>query len=150
MVEIGSGAFYECTSLSAVEIESIDAWCGIKLDNATSNPAYYSHALTLGGSVITSLVIPEGVSEIGDFTFSYNTALRSVSIPSSVTSIGKFEDCTSLCEIVYNAKNANKALRANPPVFMRFFIIQAWFVLSEIGFYNQFTLLTMPEKRTAP
>lgn len=106
VVEIGSGAFYECTSLSAVEIESIDAWCGIKLSNATSNPAYYSHALTLGGSVITSLVIPEGVSEIGDFTFSYNTALRSVSIPSSVTSIGKFEDCTSLCEIVYNAKNA--------------------------------------------
>ena len=24
---------------------------------------------------------------------------------------------------------------------MRFFIIQAWFVLSEIGFYNQFTLI---------
>ena len=41
----------------------------------------------------------------------------------------------------YNAKNAHKDLRAKSPVFMRFFIIQAWFVLSEIGFYNQFTLI---------
>ena len=38
-------------------------------------------------------------------------------------------------------KNAHKDLRAKSPVFMRFFIIQAWFVLSEIGFYNQFTLI---------
>ena len=29
----------------------------------------------------------------------------------------------------YNAKNAHKDLRAKSPVFMRFFIIQAWFVL---------------------
>ncbi|MBQ3040889.1 MAG: leucine-rich repeat protein [Clostridia bacterium] len=106
VTEIGANAFKECTTLSVVEIESIESWCGIKFENETSNPAYYSLALTLGEKVISNLVIPEGVSEIGDYTFSYNTAINTVSIPKSVAKIGKFESCINLVEIIYNAKNA--------------------------------------------
>lgn len=46
----------------------------------------------------TCVVIPEGVTEIGDATFSCRERLRSISIPESVTHIGDdaFDECCSL------------------------------------------------------
>jgi len=40
------------------------------------------------GTYISSVVIPDGVTSIGDYAF-YNNNLKSVTIPSSVTSIGR-------------------------------------------------------------
>ncbi len=50
-----------------------------------------------------SVVIPEGVKEIGDGAFEGCTSLASVSIPEGVKEIGDgaFEGCTSLTEINY-------------------------------------------------
>jgi hypothetical protein len=44
------------------------------------------------------VIIPEGVTSIGESAFSYCTALTSVTIPDSVTSISKyaFYNCTAL------------------------------------------------------
>lgn len=50
-----------------------------------------------GGDV----VIPDGVTSIGDYAFSRCTSLTNIKIPNSVTSIGDwaFSDCTSLTSI---------------------------------------------------
>ncbi len=43
----------------------------------------------------TSVIIPDGITEIGDWAFSYCTGLMSVIIPDSVTKIGNgaFSNC---------------------------------------------------------
>ena len=50
---------------------------------------------------LTAVVIPEGVTYIGDYAFAGCTALTSVTIPASVETIGKgaFNGCTDLTEI---------------------------------------------------
>ena len=44
---------------------------------------------------LTSVIIPDGITEIGDWAFSYCTGLMSVIIPDSVTKIGNgaFSNC---------------------------------------------------------
>ena len=50
---------------------------------------------------ITTIVIENGVTSIGDYAFAQCTSLASVTIPSSVTSIGSaFGSCSSLTSIV--------------------------------------------------
>ena len=55
-----------------------------------------------GCSSLTSVVIPEGVTSIGDWAFNGCSSLTSVVIPEGVTSIndGAFYDCASLASIV--------------------------------------------------
>ena len=54
-----------------------------------------------GNSIITSVTIPSGVTNISDYAFANCTRLASVTIPSSVTFIGKnaFWKCTRLTSI---------------------------------------------------
>ena len=56
----------------------------------------------IGRCSLTSLVIPDGVTSIGDYAFSGCRSLSSVVIPDSVTSIGDwaFNGCKSLADIV--------------------------------------------------
>jgi hypothetical protein len=52
------------------------------------------------GSGITSIVIPEGVTDIGQAAFASCKDLTSVTLPSSVKRIGgSFKDCTSLTDV---------------------------------------------------
>ena len=94
---IGKYAFNFLDRLTSVHITDIAAWCNIDFVGYWywSNPLYYAHHLYLNGTEVKDLVIPEGVSSIGNFAFGGCTGLTSVTIPSSVTSIGaySFEDC---------------------------------------------------------
>lgn len=60
-------------------------------------------------SSIKNVIISEGVTSIGDYTFSYCVDLLSVSIPKSITYIGEsaFSNCTSLTSINVDADNMN-------------------------------------------
>lgn len=54
-----------------------------------------------GITPLSSIVLPKGITTIGDDAFSYNTTLTSIKIPNTVTTIGKraFYGCTNLTSI---------------------------------------------------
>ena len=96
-------AFYGCEGLKDVHISDLDTWCRIKFNDwrGYSTPLYYAHNLYLNGELITDLVIPNSVTEIGAFAFCNCSGLTSVTIPNSVTSIGAdaFDGCEGLKEV---------------------------------------------------
>ena len=131
VTKIGRNAFYNCTGLTSVHISNLAAWCNIKFyeDTETSshytNPLLYAHHLLINNEEIKDLIIPDGVTKIGDYTFEGCTGLTSVTIPESVTSIGAFafrgcsgltsftipESVTSIC--TYAFYDANNLQRVN-------------------------------------
>ena len=103
-------AFYNCSGLTRVYISDIATWCSIDFEANNSgtfyyaynsNPLYYARNLYLNGVLLTDLVIPEGVTSIGNAAFSGCKSLTSVTIPSSVTSIGDdaFYNCSGLTRV---------------------------------------------------
>ena len=94
-------AFYSCSSLTSVLISDIAAWCSISFVNQYANPLFYAHNLYLNGTLVTDLVVPNSVNNIGNFAFYYCNSLTSVTIGNSVTSIGynAFYGCSMLAKI---------------------------------------------------
>ena len=72
-----------------VYIKDLAAWCRIKFSDTSSNPLNTGH-LFLNGEEVTDLVIPEDVTEIGDYAFYGCEGLTSVKISDGVTHIGKW------------------------------------------------------------
>ena len=98
---IEEDVFRGCNNLNAVYINDITAWCTINFSNSLSNPLYYAERLYLNGDLLTELVIPEGVTSIGDYTFFNCESITMVVIPEGVTEIGRlaFSYCDSLMSI---------------------------------------------------
>ena len=98
---IGNSAFGDCWGLTAVHITDLSTWCKIVFSDYGSNPLVYAHHLYLNGTEVKDLVIPNGVTSIGNYTFSECTDLTSITIPNSVTSIGysAFDACSSLTSV---------------------------------------------------
>ena len=105
---IADNAFEGCTNLKSVHISDLAAWCNISFDSTEANPLIYANNLYLNEVLLQELIIPEGVTEISSFAFSFFKTLKSITIPSTVESIGDdaFYNCTGLTEIVFNAVNA--------------------------------------------
>lgn len=96
---IGGWVFYNCTSLEKVIISDLSAWCCITFGEGPSNPLYYANHLYLGESTeITDLVIPDGITKIGNHAFERCSGITSVTIPNTVKSIGEksFYGCDGL------------------------------------------------------
>lgn len=102
VTRIGGFAFTSCSNLNRVNITDIAAWCKITFGTNDSNPLYNAKNLYLDGSLVTELVIPDGVTSIGKYAFYNCTSLTSVDIPDGVTSIGNnaFYNCTNLASVV--------------------------------------------------
>jgi hypothetical protein len=62
---------------------------------------------------ITKIIINDGVTSIGEYTFAGCSNVKSISIPNSVTSIGKnaFLRCRSLSSIIIDAKHPHFSLK---------------------------------------
>ena len=100
---IGMDAFVSCNSLQSVHITDIASWCEIDFFNQYANPLAENRKLYLNGEHVTSLVIPDGVTHIGNYAFCWYDDLTSISIPSGVTCIGKyaFKSCVEVTEITF-------------------------------------------------
>lgn len=74
---------------------------GIMKGFAYTDESHYS-PMRNNSSTLTHAVIKEGITNIGEFSFSYCNKLQGVSIANSVTSIGNnaFGDCTSLNNVI--------------------------------------------------
>lgn len=107
---IGSSAFDGCDSLRAVYAEDAESWCAIAFDNMYSNPLYCAGDLYFGGELVTELVIPDTVTEIGANQFAGCRSLEDVTIHEGVESVGAdaFSECPNLLQaergIVYADK----------------------------------------------
>ena len=101
VTSIGSSAFGACSGLTSVYITDLSAWCKITFVNDYSNPLYYARRLYLNNEEIKDLVVPDGVTSIGNEVFYGCSGLTSVTIPGSVTGIGDraFFGCDGLISV---------------------------------------------------
>ena len=113
VTSIGSGAFYKCTGLTSViwnaknckdfssykysPFENI-SFTSFTFGNEVEHiPAY----LCYGQGILTEITIPNSVTSIGQYAFSFCIRLTSVTIPNSVTSISQyaFKSCRGLTSV---------------------------------------------------
>ncbi len=85
----GSYAFRNCISLTKVEYKgSLANWLNILFGDYFANPLCYAQHLYINNEEVTSVVIPDTITEIKPYAFSGCSGLTSITIPNSVTSIG--------------------------------------------------------------
>jgi hypothetical protein len=130
IIEINSGAFNGCMSLKTISIPATVTYISwlyggifngclnmmnIQVDSSNENYNSINGVLydKIGKKIISypkgkkgDYSIPNGITEIMDYTFSYCTGLTSVKIPESVIKIGyrAFEYCESLVSIQFPYK----------------------------------------------
>ena len=108
---IGDSAFYDCRSLTNINIpDGVTTIGGSAFYNCSSltNINIPDGVTTIGGSAfyncssLTAVNIPDGVTTIGDSAFYNCYSLANVNIPDSVTTIGDsaFSGCSCLTDIV--------------------------------------------------
>ena len=101
VTSLGEYCFYECSSLTSINIPS----------SVTS----LGNGCFAGCSSLTSINIPSSVTSLGWACFANCSSLASINIPSSVTSLGEycFGGCSSLTSIVVDAGNSVYDSREN-------------------------------------
>ena len=108
VTEIGNGAFRDCTSLPIInKIRYADTYLVEAVDKSLTSytikagTRFIGNGAFLGCTSLTSITIPDNVTEIGYSAFEGCTSLTNITIPDSVTKIGgwAFIGCTSLTSI---------------------------------------------------
>ena len=98
VIEIGDAAFYGCRHLDNINVDSSNMVYS-SLDGVLFNKD--QTVLITCPNARTEYIIPNSVTEIGNYALYGCSFLTSVTIPNSVTVIGEsvFENCTSLTSI---------------------------------------------------
>ncbi len=102
LISIGRYAFSGCSGLTSVTVDN-----GNSKYKSVDNVVYTKDGTTLvfaaGG--LTSVTIPNTVTSIGRYAFSWCTGLTSVSFPASLTWIGRgaFYNCSGLTSVSFPA-----------------------------------------------
>ena len=106
VTSIAEAAFANCTSLTSIVVEEGNPIYDSR-DNCNAIIETATNTLIKGCSSPISITIPSSVTSIGHFAFSRCFLLTSVFIPKSVTSIGEaaFAGCPSLTSIVVEEGN---------------------------------------------
>ena len=90
-------------------------WCAIDFPDRFANPTSDTENMYIDGQRLEGeLVIPEGVTGIGDYAFSGCQRLKAIEIPEGVTDIGEFAfyGCRSLSNLVLGNRIASIGDRA--------------------------------------
>lgn len=90
VIDIGESAFSGYNKLQDIYITDIAAWCNISglynlMDYGSSSKNLY-----LNNELVTSILIPDGVTAIPPSTFRNCYSLINITIPNGVTSIGDY------------------------------------------------------------
>ena len=107
---IDSQAFSGCESLTSVNYTgTIEQWAQIYFNHFAANPVYYAGVLKINDDVVTELNLTTTM-EVSAYAFYGCSSLTSVVIGDSVTSIGEyaFYGCSSLSEITLPFVGATK------------------------------------------
>lgn len=84
--EIADGAWP--SSLKRIYISDLAAWCNIDFKTGFAPGFWMGAHLFLNGKELSELVIPDGVTEVKDRAFMNLSNIASITIPSTVKSIG--------------------------------------------------------------
>ncbi len=103
VTSIEYGAFSFCNRLTKVITSSLEDWLKIFFDNEEANPLYFAHHLYVGENEVSGeVVIPNTITSIPSYTFYSCSLITSLTIPSSVTSIGgNAFGCTGLTSVTF-------------------------------------------------
>ena len=89
IIQIDDSAFAWSWELKTVRISDLAHWCSVIFDGGHyTNPLYGADKLYVNGELIRDLVVPEGVTVIGDNAFTGYDGLHSLTIPAGVENIG--------------------------------------------------------------
>lgn len=105
LTKVKKSAFNNCYALIHVYYGgTLAQWCTIDFAEENSNPIQLSKLLMINDQFIMTLDIPEGVTSIKKYAFYKGENFVSLTIPSTVTTIGDkaFNYCTGLQKIVVN------------------------------------------------
>ena len=104
LTAIGKEAFYVCNKLTSVRIRDISSFLKIKFTTADSNPLYHAGNLIVDGLKVTSITLPEEITEIKSYAFAGATGLRQVNIHTGLAKIAAnaFSGCNSLYALCYD------------------------------------------------
>ena len=94
---IGQNAFTGCSNLKEVHVESVSGLCSIYMDRYSSHPLMN---LYIDESRISTLIIPDGVANIGNISL-YISSVSSVIIPQSVMQINSSAFYSALRRVYY-------------------------------------------------
>ena len=97
LTTIGYDAFYKCTSLESIELPGTITTIRSSGSDSTNNNsgAFY------GCTNLKTVILNEGMTTVGTYTFMKCTAIESITIPSTVTNIGAyvFYGCTGITSL---------------------------------------------------
>ena len=101
VTEIGTDVFNGCGKLSGIYISDLAAWCKIPFVAWDLQPLH-GRSLFLDGCCVEDLVIPQGVTSIGDNAFRGCISIQRAKIPGSVVDIRSraFAECSNLGEFI--------------------------------------------------
>ena len=110
LTRIGYAAFNGCTSLTRVYYGgTVAQWCAVDFGWWNCNPTAFAHHLYIGGQEVINLVVPEGVTSIGQYAFYWLSSLTSVTLPSTLDTVGQeaFTECSGLVRVNYTGMVAD-------------------------------------------
>lgn len=83
-------AFYNCSSIREVHGKDAASWSTMNFYDYSANPISVSHNLYLGGELVTDLVIPASVEEVGTYAYYALQSLKTIKFEDGVKKIGNY------------------------------------------------------------